>query len=166
MLTFRYNNLVILVLLACLISCCAEKEKEQTVSAEEVKIREVHSDYVESWLADDAEKIMGLLIEDARIQPNRLPPIEGKTEIEKFWFPNDSSSTVINAYETEILHIDVMDTLAVSTHKSMLDWTYQKDTIQFGMLQKGINTTLYRRQTDNSWKIWRSMWTDYHAERK
>lgn len=109
---------------------------------------------------------MELIAENARIQPNSLQPIEGKSEIRKFWFPKDSSKTIINDFQTEIISLKIYDTLAVSTHNSLLDWTYEKDSVSFGMLQKGINTTIYRKQPDNSWKIWRSMWTDISAEKK
>jgi len=88
------------------------------------------------------------------------------SKIREFWFPKDGSKTIINNYKTEIISLDIMDTLAISTHESLLDWTYKKDSISFGMLQKGINTTIYRRQLDYSWKIWRSMWTDINVERK
>ncbi|MEX0290037.1 MAG: hypothetical protein AB3N14_13085 [Flavobacteriaceae bacterium] len=155
-----------LLFLAFLAWSCEEKAStERPVNAEE-QIRQIHADYVNGWLAMDEEKVMGLLEENARIQPNRLKPIEGKAEIRKFWFPKDSSITKINAYKTEIISLNILDTLAVSTHTSLLDWTYQKDTLSFGMIQNGINTTVYRIQADKSWKIWRSMWTDISAEQK
>ena len=131
-----------------------------------MKIRQIHNQYVNGWLQADEEAVMGLLEENARIQPNRMKPIEGKSEIRMFWFPKDSSKTIINNYKTEIISLSIIDTLAISTHKSFLDWTFVKDTVTFGMLQKGINTTLYRKQSDNSWKIWRSMWTDIYVENK
>ena len=109
---------------------------------------------------------MGLLEENARIQPNSLKPVEGKNQIRKFWFPRDSSKTTVNDFQTELISLKILDTLAVSTHTSTLDWTYKKDTLSFGMLQKGINTTIYRKQMDGTWKIWRSMWSDIYSERK
>ena len=145
---------------------CENKEANKTMDADELEIRNIHSEYVNGWLKSDEEGIMQLLVEDSRIQPNTLKPIEGKSEIRKFWFPKDSSKTIINNYETEIVSLNILDTLAISTHESLLDWTYKKDSISFGMRQKGINTTIYRRQLDNSWKIWRSMWTDIYVERK
>lgn len=158
--------LTLLILLSPIIVGCANKEVKTPVDPDELEIRKIHDAYVNGWLRSDEEKIMGLLVEDSRIHPNMLKPIDGKSEIRKFWFPKDSSKTVINNYETEIISLEIVDTLAISTHSSLLDWTYEKDSISFGMLQKGINTTIYRRQFDNSWKIWRSMWTDTYVERK
>ena len=135
-------------------------------NAAEAEIRQIHTEYVQGWLAMDEEKIMGLLEENARIQPNSLKPVEGKNQIRNFWFPRDSSKTTVNDFQTELISLKILDTLAVSTHTSTLDWTYKKDTLSFGMSQNGINTTIYRKQMDGTWKIWRSMWSDIYSERK
>jgi hypothetical protein len=94
-----------------------------------------------------------------------MAPIEGKENIAGFWFPDDGSITEINNYVTKILSLTILDTIAVTTHSSILDWNYQKDSVRFGMIQTGINSTVYRKEGD-SWKIWRSMWTDIEAETK
>jgi ketosteroid isomerase-like protein len=159
------KKIFLMTFLMLLIVGCENKEADKIINTDELEIRKIHSDYVNGWLKSDEEGIMQLLVEDSRIQPNTLKPIEGKSEIRKFWFPKDNSKTIINNYETEIISLNIMDTLAISTHESLLDWSYKKDTISFGMRQKGINTTIYRRQLDNSWKIWRSMWTDINVER-
>lgn len=132
----------------------------------ESAIRQIHSDYVKGWIEMDEEKVMNLLEENSMIQPNRLNPIEGKENIRAFWFPKDSSITTINKYETKIISLELIDSLAITTHTSLLEWNYQKDSTAFGMIQKRINTTVYRQQADESWKIWRSMWTDIEAKRK
>ena len=161
-----YLKVVTISILSTVLFCSCDNNKANEGAADEEAIRQVHDDYVRGWLKMDEEKVMNLLVENSRIQPNKLRPIEGKSEIRKFWFPDDGSKTIINNYKTEIVSLKVIDTLAISTHKSILDWTYQKDTVQFGMLQKGINTTVYKKQPDNSWKIWRSMWTDIYVEPK
>ena len=164
----KFNFKIFLVLTLGFIQVCSCDSKKADINSniDETEILKVHSDYVKGWLEMDEEKVMGLLEENARIQPNRLKPIEGKSKIRGFWFPKDSSKTIINDYKTDLISLNITDTLAISTHTSLLDWAYQKDTINLGMLQKGINTTVYRKQTDKSWKIWRSMWTDIYAERK
>jgi len=158
--------LIFITLTLILVWSCDSKKTNRNLNIDESEIVEIHKDYVSGWLEMDEEKVMGLLEENARIQPNRMKPIEGKSKIRAFWFPKDSSKTIINDYKTDLISLNIIDTLAISTHTSLLDWTYQKDTVTFGMLQKGINTTVYRKQTDKSWKIWRSMWTDTYAERK
>jgi ketosteroid isomerase-like protein len=158
--------LTVLIFTAFLISGCESKEENERLNSDEMMIRQIHNEYVNGWLKMDEEIVMGLLEENAMIQPNKLKPIEGKSEIRMFWFPNDSSKTIINEYETEIISLNIIDTLGISTHTSLLDWTYVKDTLTFGMFQRGINTTLYRKQSDGTWKIWRSMWTDIYVENK
>lgn len=156
---YPYKPLAFLLLALTVLFAC-----DNSSNKDEQLIRQVHAAYVGGWLSGDEEKIMGLLVENSRIQPNSMKPIEGKSAIRDFWFPNDGSQTVINDYQTEIISLNILDSIAVSTHTSLLDWTYKKDSVQFGMLQKGINSTLYKKQADGNWKIWRSMWTDTHAE--
>ncbi len=166
MISCKLKTLVLSIFLTLFITSCKNNKANEIVDADELEVRKIHSEYVNGWLKTDEKGIMELLEENARIQPNMLKPIEGKSEIRKFWFPKDSSKTIINDYKTEIISLNIIDTIAVSTHKSLLDWTYQKDTISFGMFQRGINTTIYKKQVDSSWKIWRSMWTDIYVERK
>ena len=166
MIRVSYKFSITLLFLVVFIWSCKKEITGQDATTHDQEIRQIHKDYVNGWLEMDEEKVMGLLEANARIQPNRLKPIEGKAAIRAFWFPKDSSVTTIHDYKTEIISLNIMDTLAVSTHTSLLDWTYHKDSLSFGMIQKGISTTIYRKQTDNSWKIWRSMWSDIVAENK
>ena len=156
-----------LVFTVLLISSCQYKKKEDNTNLENRnKILKIQKDYVDSWLQMDEQKVLFLFEDDARIQPNRLAPIEGKENMRAFWFPKDGSQTTINSYETELVGIDITDTIAISTQKSNLDWSYTKDTISFSMFQRGVGTTIYRKQKDSSWKIWRQMWTDVYSKKK
>ncbi len=160
---------VLLSLIATLVCTSCSTEPTNTtpaLSAIEQTVRQVHEDYVTGWLAMDETQVMGLLEDNAMIQPNRMTPITGIDNIREFWFPRDSSQTTINAFDTEIIGFHLQDSIAVMTHNSYLDWDYQKDTLAFGMIQRGINTTVYRQQADDSWKIWRSMWTDIEMTQK
>lgn len=143
-----------------------EGKVDAVMSKDESMIRQVHADYIEGWKTMDEHKVMGLLEEKSQIQPNKFDPVIGKENIRDFWFPNDSSETIINEFTTEIISLSVLDTIAITTHSSILDWDYKKDSTNFGMLQKGLNTTIYRKQIDGSWKIWRSMWTDLYVKNK
>lgn len=156
-----------LIAVIAMIGCTSEKDNSNKIpSNDEVHIHNLHNEYVEGWKEMNEEKVMKLMEMNSMIQPNRLAPIIGKENIRAFWFPKDSSITVINKFDTEIIGFNLKDSIAIMTHESKLDWDYVKDTISFGMVQKGINTTIYRRQKDTSWKIWRSMWTDILANQK
>jgi ketosteroid isomerase-like protein len=129
------------------------------------EIEKVHNEYVSGWLNWDESKLMGLLDENASIQPNQLKPIVGKENIKKFWFPDDNSETKINSFRTKIINFSTVDNLAITTHTSFLDFTYNNGNITINSKQKAVNTTVYRKQQDNTWKIWKSMWADYVIER-
>ena len=163
---YRIPTFLPFSLLLLLVSCYQNPKHglAAEISDDERAIRQVHQDYVDGWINMDEEKVMGLLVEDSQIQPNRLTPVIGKENIRAFWFPNDSSITTINEFSTEIISVNVLDSIAVTTHSSILDWDYQKGETDFGQRQTGINTTIYRKQEDQSWKIWRSMWTDLYVE--
>lgn len=150
------------------ISCDQNSEGnlDSVISDNELMIRQIHADYVEGWKNMDERKVMDLLEEESQIQPNRFNPVVGKENIRAFWFPRDSSETIINEFTTEIISLTLLDTIALTTHSSVLDWDYKKDSTNFGMNQKGINTTIYRKQKDGSWKIWRSMWSDLYSKSK
>ena len=120
--------------------------------------------YRTGWLEMDAEKVLSLFEEGATLQPNRMKPITGMEAIRAFWFPEDGSVTTIHRFEVTPIVLEVMDSLAVGTHRSLLEWSYEKGDTKMGRLQQGINTVVFRRQADGSWKIWRRMWTDIYSE--
>ena len=161
----KQMKVLVVILLVAIVGCTSNHENVK-LSNDEIQIHNLHKNYVEGWKEMNEEKVMNLLEENSMIQPNKLTPIIGKENIRKFWFPKDSSITTINTFETEIIDLKLSDTIAIMTHESFLDWDYRKNTTSFGMVQKGINTTIYKRQNDQSWKIWRSMWTDILAEQK
>lgn len=175
--TFNFNNFLFYInskirrgklkktflLLFCLfLNACSTMKNNHDADA----VRLIHQSYVEGWLDMNEEQVMSLFEENAMIQPSSLTPLKGKKEIIEFWFPKDSSITKINSFKTDLLDLTVMDSLAIATHKSYLDWSYKKDTTDFSMVQKGISTTVYRKQQNKSWKIWRQMWTDIYSELK
>ena len=154
-------------LLSILILFSCQKEGDKTNLDPETKsILNLHQSYIDGWLEMNESKVVDLFEENSRIQPSSLNPVSGKENIREFWFPKDGSQTIIHAFETELLGVAIKDTLGISTHKTLLDWSYEKDTIKMGMIQEGITTTLYRKQEDSSWKIWRQMWTDIKATPK
>jgi hypothetical protein len=132
-------------------------------SEDEKAILDIHKRYVEAWLANDKQGVLSLFVADSRLQPSSLCPIKGIGKIEEFWFPNDSSVTLINIFETELLGLTIRDTLAIATHSTFLDWSYTKDTIRMNVEQRGISTSLYTRRQEE-WKIWRQMWSDLSSK--
>ncbi len=149
-----------------LIVACANDQKQPMVSGDEAAIKKIRDQYVSSWLANDEQGVLSLFLENSRIQPSSLCPIDSMKNIRQFWFPHDKSKTTIDHFQINDFCIHVDGDTAVSTGVSYLDWSYQNDTTAFSVSQKGIETTVYLRQADKSWKIWRQMWTDLYARRK
>jgi ketosteroid isomerase-like protein len=90
-------------------------------------------------------------------------PIEGIEAIRLFWFPEDGSVTTVHRYEAENLGARLFEDLGVTTEKTLLEWSYEKGDTRMGRIQEGVQTTVFRRQPDGGWKIWRKMWTDLAA---
>ena len=158
---------LLLIIGIVLIGCTSENQNtNKQIKKDEVQIYKLHNDYIDGWKEMNEEKVMDLLEENSMIQPNRLTPIIGKENIREFWFPKDSSITLINKFNTEIISLNFRDSIAILIYESHLDWDYRKDSIDFGMIQKGINTTIFRRQNNMNWKMWRSMWTDIVVNQK
>ena len=107
-----------------------------------------------------AAGVLALFEAEPRISPNKLCPIEGLEDMRAFWFPEDGSVTTIHRYEAEDLGVSVLGELGVTTQKTILEWSYKKGDTRMARVQEGINTTVFRRQSDGKWKIWRKMWTD------
>ncbi len=164
-------KIVKVILLYFLVIGCKQSSSNTKISANnedpnEKQIRSINIEYVEGWKNMNEEKIMSLFEDGSRIQPNSLKPIEGKDNIRNFWFPKDGSITKIHDFNTELLSLSTKDSIAITTHLTYIDWSYKKDSLQFGMVQKGINTTVYRKKQDTLWKIWRKMWTDIYSKEK
>ena len=149
------------ITVTCLFLSCTPPVDQP--SSEELRVQKVVQEYVEGWRNMDEEQILSVFEDGARISPNSLNPIEGKENLKNFWFPDDGSQTIINGYDIEIIDTQILDSLAITTHTSVLDWDYINGDTEFGRIQNGISTIVYRKQNDDSWKIWRAMWTDIKA---
>lgn len=158
------SNLYVSAILLFLVTSCSNDSVHRSV--EEETLTSIHRLYVNGWKEMNKEKVLSLFREDARIQPSGMPPFQGKKEIASFWFPDDGSVTTINQFDSDILSIDVFDTLATVTYTSYLDWSYKKDSTRISMAQNGFGTMILRKERDNRWKIWRQMWTDVSATKK
>lgn len=156
----RYLLLALPAFFACTVHI---KHGENT---DEKEIRKINDDYTSAWLKGDEKGVLSLFEEGARIQPSSLCPIDSLPNIKAFWFPADGSVTTIDRFTNDISYLKIDSSIAYATHESILDWSYQKDTSRMKVAQKGIATTLYRKQPDGHWKIWRQMWSDIYAHRR
>jgi ketosteroid isomerase-like protein len=154
------------LIMSALSTICSNASAQQQTTNVEHTIRAMHRQYIEAWLQGDESGVLSLFEEGARIQPSSLRPIDSIRNIQAFWFPKDSSETIIHRFTSNILHLERTDTLVIATQSTFLEWTYRKGSNTSGAEQHGVATTLYRKQSSGSWKIWRQMWTDIHTKKK
>jgi len=144
-----------LLSLSCVIILSCSKD-----SPDQQAIRTVNQNYVRSWLDGSEAGVLSLFEDEAVIVPSGMAPIRGKKAITEFWFPKDSSKTIIEKFSNEIISISVDGDVAASIQKDILSWSYEKGSMKMARDQWGFTTTIYRRQADGSWKIWHQMWKD------
>ena len=147
-----------IILIASAYFSCQPQEKRPTT--DETAIRTINQSYLQSWLKNDTSGVLTLFEEDARISPSSLCPVDSLKNMRQFWFPKDSSVTTIHHFAAEEISLQVMGSLASTTQKTSLEWSYKKGEFKMGKIQEGIELTVFRRQPDGGWKIWRKLWTD------
>lgn len=135
------------------------------LSAED-SVRSIHQRYVTAWLNGDEAGVMDLFQSDATIVPSGMAPIKGSPAIRDFWFPKDTSTTTIHEFTSEILSLTVDDSVAHTSQKTYLSWSYEKGALHLSKDQWGYAMTVYRRQADGQWKVWRQLWTDVRSVTK
>lgn len=134
--------------------------------SDEDQIRMINEAYLSSWLKNDESGVLNLFMEDARISPNSLAPIDSLHNMKQFWFPNDGSTTTIHQFDAAELSLKIDGDIAYATQRTILDWSYVKGEFKMGQTQKGIDTSVYKRQSDGTWKIWRKSWIDYEVSKR
>jgi ketosteroid isomerase-like protein len=135
-------------------------------SEAEKKILAIQKTYVDGWIAYDSTQIMSVFEDEAIVHPPAQGPVVGKRSLTKFWFPQDSSKVTVQEFEFHPLHLEMRDTIAILTYDAYLDYVYAKDTLSISQSEKSIGTTIFRKQFDDSWKIWRQNWTNVEIKRK
>ena len=136
-------------------------DSKVTKNGDVTAIRQLNKAYLQHWLDNNEQGVMNLFEEGARISPSSLCPIDSLDNMRQFWFPKDSSTTIVHRFETDEISLKLIDeNLACTTQKTFLEWSYKKGNFEMGRIQEGIELTVVRRRADGSWKIWRKMWTD------
>jgi ketosteroid isomerase-like protein/dienelactone hydrolase len=135
-------------------------------AADSLAVVQLCERYRTAWLAGDSTGVLGCFEEQARLSPNGNGPVEGKAAMRQFWFPNDSSKTLIHGFDNPLVELSGEGDMAFSTQKTWLDWSYIKGSTRMGKEQRGYAHAVYRRQSTGEWKIWRQSWTDVWARTK
>ncbi len=150
------KNFLLLLMVIGVFSC---SDQNGFTDADEQTIKEIRRNYINGWLANDSETVLGLFTEDATIVPSGLSPIKGVSEIEKYWFPNDSSITTIHSYEIELLELVGTDSIAYTLERGVLNFSYEKGDFSMSKESTSHATTVYKKNQEGKWKIISRMWT-------
>ena len=113
---------------------------------------------VESWhratRAKDVHAILELVADDVVFLPSSLPPIKGKTEVEKMYrafFP---------------IYREIKQEAAIEELRVAGDWAFMWGTDELRLTpesgeteihMKGKGLSILKRQADGSWRFWRGI---------
>ncbi len=144
---------------------CGEKSSQTiesfSLSAKDIEqIREINRNYTQGWIENDSAKVLGLYADSATIIPSGLLPLNGKKAISDFWFPNDSSTTVIHYYDLEILDINGSSNFAYTYEYGKLSFTSEKDDFRLDREAESYAITIYKKVKSKEWRIVKRIWTD------
>ena len=159
----KYNRLTFSILLALvplLIMSCSKTNNATHLSKDDRKlIADMIVDYQNGWLADDSTRVLQLFADTATILPNGMRPIQGKKAISQFWWPNDSSKTILHKYKIDILEMNGSNDWAYVYESGKLSWSYEKGNFKMSKDQESFEITIFKR-TNGDWKIVKRIWTD------
>lgn len=163
---------LISTLFAC--STASDQPSSSALSPDDItQIKAVSQKYVDAWLQDDTSGVLDLFVDTAIIIPSGMNPKTGKAALRAFWFPDDSSRTVIHAYEVEVLNVDgrafaccsgysprKQDGIAYTLEQGHLSFSYEKGDFQMSRESNAFATTILKKADDGVWKIVQRMWSD------
>ena len=130
-------------------------------------IRKINMAYLSNWLKNDEAGVLDLFEEGARISPSSLCPIDSLSNMRQFWFPKDGSKTTVHRFEADEISMKIISKdLACTSQKTLLEWSYEKGETKMGRIQEGIELTVFRKQKNGAWKIWRKLWTDVASKER
>ena len=129
-------------------------------SAEEAKVRAVLESYRKAWLANDADKVLGVFTEDAVLMPHHgVEPVVGKAAARAFWFPAGPPTT-ITAFTLTVDQVGGTSDVAWARGHSRVEWVTGSGPGAKRSGNAGTNLTVLRREADGTWRIAVMMWDD------
>lgn len=133
--------------------------------ADREAVRAAYMAYGEAWLANDRERVMATLADDAVIMPAGLGPLATREAIEAFWWPEDGSSTTVTAYDSTVDEIDGGGDLAVVRGRTTMSFVYERaDGQRADRVSRAMNLTVLERGEDGVWRITARMWGAVRGE--
>jgi sugar lactone lactonase YvrE/ketosteroid isomerase-like protein len=158
---FKIKMLAVVLFFAVGQKMAAQTPIQKVAPADSAAVQKILDEYVAAWLRGDEKGVLDPFEQRGRIQPSGMCPFDSLQNIRKFWFPTDGSTTTIHQFDLELQDMHALGSdLIFTAQTSRLYWSYHLGDSRAGKLQYGYATTVFRKQTDGQWKIWRQAWTD------
>lgn len=147
-------------LLVTAAACGGGESRVALSDAEQQAVRAVDDAYVEAWVANEPEKVMSTLAEDAAIVPDGMGPIRGDSAIRAYWWPDDGSETRITSYETTVDEAGGSGDVAYLVGRGRLafDWRASADEEWASYTSRSAWTAILRRESDGAWRMTHRTW--------
>jgi uncharacterized protein (TIGR02246 family) len=128
---------------------------------EEQKIRAVLDEYRRAWLANDADAVLRLFTRDAVLIPHHgVEPVVGIDAARAFWFPKDSPPVTITELAMTVDQVGGSCDIAFARGHSRVAWVTGQGPQATKSTNAGTNLTLFRKESDGTWRITHQMWDD------
>ena len=151
MLKFSAVPLTGLLLLAGCNSAPPAAAPAVDVAAEQSKIRDIESGWVQEAAAKDVEKAAGHYTDDAVLMISGSPPAKGKDAIHAAWKALLEDPNVKLTFSADRVELSTSGDLA--TTKGSYTMTVTNPKTKKPVEDKGSYLTVYKKQADGSWKV-------------
>lgn len=158
----KSNLHIIFINLLLLLNGCSQAQLGMQLSGKDFSaIRSVLDTYATGWNAENPQKtIMSLFVEDAVLLPHHgVPPVEGKENIQKHFWPTGLTGFKVNSYDFEIMEITGRDDMAYSRGRYSISFSFESNGEKKTINNSG-NYVMIFRLIENNWKISRYIWND------
>jgi len=126
-------------------------------SADKSGIQKTLEEYRVAWLANDENRVMKTLSEDAILMPaSAKKAIAGSKAIREYWWPAGSPFS-IDEFDQTLLDVDSCEELGYARGTSRVAWT----SVSNGVKSKSESTTDFLailKRSHDSWQIIRLTW--------
>ncbi len=155
--TMRRSHSLVGTLLICVATGCVPPgDPAGDPAADEAAIRAVDSQMVAALHARDLDRWLGFLAEDARMMPPDAPVVEGKTAIREL------IAGLLSLPEFSVTHHPGAITVGRGGDLAYISYAYEltvPDAQGGSITETGKDISVFRKQTDGSWKLVVDMWS-------
>jgi len=151
MLKFSVFPLTGLLLLSGCNSAAPPAAPAVDVAAEQAKIRDIESAWVQEAAAKDVEKATGHYTDDAVLMISGSPAAKGKEAVHAAWNALLEDPNVKLTFSAD--RVDLSASGDMATTKGSYTLTVTNPKTKKPIEDKGSYLTVYKKQADGSWKV-------------